>query len=396
MRIGIDCRTILNPEKGEAGGVGHYVYQLLRHLLKIDQQNEYVLFFDHRIKKKKIKKFSQKNVKFVFYPFFLYKKYIIKPISLYLFEAILKKERLDLFHLPTVPHSPQKLDIKTVVTVHDLAFLRLPNLFSKKDVEKKEKELLSFLPRVEKIITVSHSTKRDLEEILKIPSEKINVIYHGLDQRFFQKLGQEAVQKAKEKYKIKNDYFLFLSPLETRKNICRLISSFESFKEKVKKTPGKFPPNFQDIQLVLIGKAGSAKSKIKSKVKKSLYKKDIILTGYIPAEDVNALLEGAKVFIFPSLYEGFGLPVIEAMAKGVPVITSQLSSLPEIVGEGNAVFVNPYRISEITQALIDLLVDEEKQQRLRKRAFLKAQEYRWERTAEETLKTYQSLISFNK
>lgn len=391
MRIGIDCRKILNPEKGEAGGVGHYVYQLVRHLLKIDHQNEYVLFFDYRIKKKKIKKFVQKNVKIVFFPFFLYKKYIFKPVSLYLLEAILKKEKLDIWHLTYIPTTPQKIDIKTVVTVHDLSLFRLPNLFSKKEIETKEKELSSFLPLVDKIITVSQSTKKDLEQIFKIPSEKIRVIYHGIDQRFFQRIGEKAIERVKKRYGIKNDYFLFLSPLETRKNICRLISAFESFKEKVKKEPKKIPSNLENIQLVLVGKAGSAFSKIKNKIKKSLYKKDIILTGYVPPEDVNALYEGAKIFLFPSLYEGFGLPVIEAMAKGVPIITSNLSSLPEIVGE-NALLVNPYSIQEITQGIIDLLTNEELRKKITSQAIERAKQYQWEKTAQETLNLYQELI----
>ncbi len=382
MKIGIDCRTILNPEKGEFGGVGHYVYQLVRHLLKIDKENYYILFFDHRIKKKKIKKFAQKNVKIIFYPFFLYSKFIPTSFSHHLFDAIVQKEKIDLFHLPFIPSPPKKLPIKTIATIHDLSILRLPNLYSKKELEIEKTELSFILPSLDKIIAVSYSTKKDLEQIFGIPSEKIKVIYHGLDERFFKSMPEDEIEKVKKKYKIKKDYLFFLSPLIARKNICRIISAFENVKKN---------SQIKNLQLVLGGKPGSVFKKIKKKIKNSPYNKDIILTGYLEPEEVNCLFQGAKIFIFPSLYEGFGLPVIEAMAKKVPVITSNLSSLPEIAGEGNAIFVNPYKEKEISQAIIELLTNEEKRKELIKNGFSRAKEFSWKRTAEETLKLYQEV-----
>lgn len=394
MRIGIDCRTILNPEKGEAGGVGHYVYQLVRHLLKIDHQNNYILFFDHRIKKKKIKKFSQKNVKIVFYPFFLYSKFIPTKISHHLFDALIEKEPLDVFHFPYIPSPPKKLKVKLVATIHDLSLLKIPQYFSKKEIEIEKEELSFILPYIDKIIAVSNSTKKDLIEIFNLPPEKIRVVYHGLDKRFFDRFSsEEEIKAVKKKYNIKNNYILFLSPLEIRKNICRIIKSFQNVKEEIRKNPQKFSKVLKgkDLQLVLAGKPGSAFKKIKKELKKVPYKKDIILTGYIPPEDLNPLFDGAKVFVFPSLYEGFGLPVIEAMARGVPVITSNVSSLPEIAGEGNALFVDPTDTKEITKALIELLTNEELRVKITEKAFKKAKEYQWEKTASETLDVYKEL-----
>lgn len=395
MRIGIDCRTILNPEKGEAGGVGHYVYQLVRHLLKIDNKNEYILFFDHRIKKKKIKKFSQKNVKIVFYPFFLYSKFVLAKIFNHLFDALIEKESLDVFHLPYIPSPPRKLKVKTVATIHDLSLLKIPHCFSKKEVEVEKEELSFILPFIDRIITVSNSTKKDLIEIFNLPPEKIRVIYHGLDKRFFDKSSSEEIKKIKKKYKIKSDYVFFLSPIEIRKNTCRLVQSFEKVKEEIKKNPQRFSQILKNknLQLVLAGKPGKAMGKLKNEIKKLSYKKDIILTGYVPPEDLNPLFDGAKVFLFPSLYEGFGLPVIEAMARGVPVITSNISSLPEIAGEGNAIFVDPYNVKEISNALIELLTNRELRKEIIEKAFKKAKEYQWEKTAEETLKVYQELVN---
>lgn len=391
MRIGIDCRTILNPEKGEAGGVGHYVYQLVRHLLKIDHQNDYILFFDRRVKKKKIKKFSQKNVRIVFYPFFLYSRFVPLSFSHYLFDAALKKENLDVFHLPFISHQPKKINIKIIATIHDLSLLRLPNYFSKNEVEREKNKLSFILPFIDRIIAVSESTKKDLIEIFNLPPEKIKVIYHGLDKRFFKRSSNEEIRKIKNKYKIKGDYIFFLSPLETRKNICRMIQAFEELRNEIKNDPKRFSDviKSRNIQLVLTGQKGSAFSKIKEKIKKTPYKKDIILTGYVQPDDLNALFDGARAFLFPSLYEGFGLPVIEAMSSKVPVITSNLSSLPEIVGEGNAIFVNPYRVNEITKALVEVLTNKELREKITESAFQKAHQYRWDKTARETLAVYQ-------
>lgn len=395
MRIGIDCRAILNPKSGEAGGVGHYVYQLVRHLLKIDQKNDYILFFDHRIKQKKLEKFVQKNVKFSFYPFFLYSKFVLTPVSHYLFDALVQKEKPDILHFPFFPHCPRKFNVKTVMTVHDLSLLRLPNFFSKKEVERERNKLSCLLPIVDKIIAVSESTKKDLINLFKISPEKIEVIYHGLDERFFKKSTPTEIKEIKKRYKIKSNYILFLSPLETRKNTCRLIQAFDKVKEEIKNNPSKFSAVLKedkDLQLVLAGKMRSASPKIKDKIGKSPYKKDIVLTDYVKSEDLNALFDGAKVFAFPSLYEGFGLPLIEAMSSSTPIITSNLSSMPEIAGEGNAIFVNPYRVEEIAQVISDLLSNPDLRKKITEKSAARAKEFKWEKTARQTLKVYEELL----
>ena len=398
MRIGIDCRAILNPERGEAGGVGHYVYQLVRHLLEIDKKNEYTLFFDQRIKKSKLKKFSRDNVKISFYPFFLYSKFVLTPISHHLFDALVQKEKLDVLHFPLLAHCPSRFNVKTVLSVHDLSLLRLPNFFSKHEVEREKNKLSCLLPLVDRIIAVSESTKNDIVDLFKISPEKIKVVYHGLDERFFKKSNPAEIKEVKKRYKIKNNYIFFLSPLETRKNVCRLIQAFDKVKEEIKNNPNKFSNVLrgdQDLQLVLTGKMQSASQKIRHKIYQSPYKKDIILTDYAKPEDLNALFDGAKIFVFPSLYEGFGLPLIEAMAKGVPIITSNLSSMPEIAGDNNAIFINPYRIEEIAQAIIDLLLNHDLRKKIIEGAARRAKEFKWEKTARETLLVYEGLANEN-
>jgi len=396
MKIGIDCRAILNPERGEAGGVGHYVYQLVKNLLQIDKKNQYVLFFDHKIKNKKLEKFNQENVKIIFHPFYLYSQFVPIQFSSRLYDAAIEKEKLDVLHLPRLPHSPRKIKSKSVLTIHDLSVLRLPKIFSIKETREEKNKTSLALSFIDRVIAVSNSTKNDIIDLFNFPADKIEVVYHGLDQRFLKKKTPQEIAAVKEKYKIKNEYVLFLSPLENRKNICRIIQSFSFLEKEIKENPEKFTPVLgkkKEIQLVLAGKLASAVNKIKNKIRCSVSKSNIILANYVQPDDLGALFAGAKIFIFPSLYEGFGLPIIEAMATNTPIITSNISSMPEIVGSGNAILVNPYKIEEIAKALSDLLSDVELRKKIIKNYPQKVKEYNWEKTAKKTLEIYNKLAS---
>jgi len=394
MKIGIDCRSILNPEKGEAGGVGHYVYQLVRHLLQIDKKNKYVLFFDQKIKDKKLKKFSQENVKIIFHPFYLYSKFVPTQFSTRLYDAAIEKENLDVFHLPRLSNVPRRIKVRSVLTVHDLSVLRLPKIFSEKEINNEKNKLSLALSFVDRVITVSKSTQKDLFELFDFLPEKVDVIYHGLDERFLKRKTEKEIEEVKKKYNIKNNYLLFLSPLENRKNICRIVQAFDLLKEEINKDPQKFSSVLgknKNIQLVLAGKPGSAQNKIKNKIGISSHKDNIILANYVQPDNLGALFAGAKVFVFPSLYEGFGLPIIEAMSANIPVITSNLSSMPEIAGQGNAVFVDPYQVTEISQALINLLSQPALREKIVANYQSKIKEYNWRKTAEKTLAVYKEL-----
>src|SRR3990170_5132299 len=190
MRIGIDARIILNPEKGDAIGVGHYTYQLIRHLLDIDKENEYVLFFDFRVREKDVKKFSQPNVKIKFYPFSDYKKYLPGAYNEILGTATLVKENLDILHT-TSPMSriPVSYRGKTIVTIHDLAVYKVPDVFPSLASTKTRAVLNLMISKADRIIAVSESTKKDICEIFKCPKDKIKVIYSGFDKRLFEESG---------------------------------------------------------------------------------------------------------------------------------------------------------------------------------------------------------------
>jgi glycosyltransferase involved in cell wall biosynthesis len=385
MRIGIDARTILNPEKGDAIGVGHYTYQLIRHLLKIDQENEYVLFFDFRVREKDVKKFSQPNVKIKFYPFSDYKKFLPGAYNEILGSATLSKEKLDIIH-STSPLSriPLSYRGKTVVTVYDLGAYKVPDAFPKL-YRTKVKTITNLMAgKAEKIIAVSEAIKKDLTDILKCREEKIKVIYSGLDKRFFEPpvIPQEKVLG---KFGIKDKYVLFLGTLEPVKNISRLFEAFKIFKDNLKKNNIS-----ENYKLVIAGKRGWLAEEYKKMAQDFGIKKDVIFTGYVIGDELVSLFKGAEFFVMPSLYEGFGTTVLEAMACGLPVIVSDVSSIPEIADDA-AKLINPLDSKEISEAMLELAKSEDLRRAYREKGQTQARKFDWEKCARETLEVYKSL-----
>ncbi|MDD2646844.1 MAG: glycosyltransferase family 1 protein [Patescibacteria group bacterium] len=380
MRIGIDCRTILNPDHGEGAGIGHYTYQLVRHLLMIDKKNDYFLFFDRSIEKRRLDKFKKENVFIKFFPFSQYKRFLPSSYSNFLTSANLMKFKLDVFHSPAL-NLPLAYPGNTIVTAHDLAIYKFPELYTNRQASSLKNVIPQIVQKAKKIIAVSQTTKKDLIDLLQVDKDKIKVIYHGLDKRFLRNTSRQDIDRVKNKLNIKGEYLLFLGTLEKRKNIIRIIEAYERLREKIN----------NGYKLVLAGSPGFGFKEIKKKTSQSKYKNDIIVTGYIMPDDVDPLFEGAKIFIFPTLYEGFGLPVIEAMADRVPVITSNISSLPETSG-GNALLVDPYNVSEIYRAILEILTKPGLTQELRREGIKWVAQFDWEATARETLDAYQQAV----
>lgn len=385
MRIGIDARKILSPEHGDAIGVGHYTYQLIRHLLDIDSENEFVLFFDFRAREKDIKKFSRPNVKIKFYPFSDYKKYLPVAYNEILGTATLMGEKLDILH-STSPSSriPTGYRGKTIVTFHDMACYNFPDVFSKMSVAGKKAVAGLMANKADKIIAVSQSTKNDIKKIFNCADEKIAVIYSGLDKRFFEKSGVSR-EKAVGKYEVSDKYILFLGTVEPIKNITRLFEAFKIFREKRKKVNG----GKCEYKLVLAGKNGWMAKEYKQLAKDLGIARDIVFAGYVIGDEVVPLFEQAEFFVLPSLYEGFGTTLLEAFATGTPAIVSKVSSLPEIA-DGAAYFVNPIDTNEIAEAMEKFATDENLRNSYRAKGIEQAKKFNWEKCARETLEIYKS------
>ncbi len=376
MRIGIDCRTILNPKLGERAGVGHYTYYLVKNILKHDKKNEYVLFFDWRFRD--MKEFEQKNSVIKNFPFSQYNKFLPFAYSHMLISAYLIKEGLDVFHSP-ITSLPLTYPKKSVVTVHDLAIYKNPSWFPSQIFSTKLLVPQS-LRKADKIIAVSDSTRRDLKNIFNIPAKKMKVIHEG---SVIKKIPIKNKRfDSISKFKLGSKYILFVGTLEPRKNVVTLIRAYKKLLDQGSK--------FSNYQLVLAGHKGFKNSEVFDEIKELKLKKNVKYLGYVTHNQKLDLMKKASCFVFPSEYEGFGLPVLEAMAIGTPVITSNVSSLPEIAGKA-ALLVNPTREQEIANALKKLLGDSKLQKRLSQRGLKRAKEFSWEQCAKETIKVYESV-----
>lgn len=237
---------------------------------------------------------------------------------------------------------------KTVVTVHDLTYITHPETMDRKTRIILKMTAKRSMKRADKIIAVSQFTKSEIIKYLGIAPEKIEVIYNAVDLTLYRDDFMPAdIERVKEKYGIEGDYFFYLGTLEPRKNLERLINAYAVLLAKHKKLP----------LMVIAGKKGWLYEKIFEDVRQLNIEDKIIFTDYVPTEDAPILMNGAKAFLFPSLYEGYGMPVIEAMACGTPVLTSDCSSLPE-VAEGCAVMIDPLSVESLTNGLEQLYLNE--------------------------------------
>jgi len=374
MRIGIDCRTILNPGKGEQAGVGHYTYYLVRKLLKYDKVNQYVLFFDYRVTN--TKEFKQKNAEIKYFPFSEYKKFLPFSYSHMLISAFLSRNKLDIYHSPAnvIPYTFKG---NSIITVHDLAIYKHPEWFPRGQQFSTKILVPKSLKKVRKIIAVSETTKKDIIKLFKISAKKVKVIYEGV----FREKAKVSLQTLKRKHRITDDYILFLGTIEPRKNLVGLIQAYaEVIKSK----------KFARYQLVMAGAKGWKEKEVFKTIRKLKLEDRVRYLGYVSHEDKLSLIANCTVFVFPSYYEGFGLPILEAMEMGAPVITSNLSSIPEITDHA-AVHINPYKEKEILQALKKVLGSAVLRRKLRQAGMKKAKEFSWQKTAKQTMAVYREV-----
>jgi glycosyltransferase involved in cell wall biosynthesis len=255
---------------------------------------------------------------------------------------------------------------KTVVTVHGLEYEIMPEAYSFFERLYMRYSIKNSCRWAKKIISVSKNTKRDLMNLYEVPEEKINIVYEGYEDR----TSEFGMEDAGEVEKLK-PYLLFVGRLEKRKNILGIVEAFDLFKKETG-APHK---------LVLGGKFGHGEEEIKARIEKSEYQKDIVITGFVKDGKKWQLFRNAAVFLFPTLYEGFGLPVLEAQSQGVPVITSNTSSLPEVTN-GSAFLVDPAEPRFIADAMITLTQDEKKAKDLIKKGYENIKRFSWKNCAD--------------
>jgi glycosyltransferase involved in cell wall biosynthesis len=270
----------------------------------------------------------------------------------------------------------------TAVTVHDLGYHYYPEAHTTFQNLYLRWSTRYNAGAATRVLTDSEATRQDLIRYYDTPEEKIAVVYPGRDETLAPLAEPTSLAGIRARYGLSDSYILFVGTLHPRKNLARLVQAFASLLQTLAAT--STPPN-DALQLVLAGQKGWYYEEIFAQVRKLGLAERVVLTGYVPAADLAGLLSGALAFAFPSLYEGFGLPVLEAMACGTPVVCSGVSSLPEVAGDA-ALLVDPMDTDELSRALYQIVVDEGLRRVLVERGFQQVQLFSWRRCAQETLK----------
>lgn len=364
-------------------GVSEYTAALLRELLRLDQENEYRLFYNSfQDVRARIGHFNHPrlSVTHTVYPNRVFNYCLQKGL------AWPKLDRLvggaDVFWSPHINFSRFSDATKPVLTIHDISFLHYPEFFSwRKNLWHRALALRKLAAACTAIVAVSENTRQDIIELLRVPEEKVKTIYSGLIAPA-PLPGPEEEKNFFRRHELKPNFILYLGTIEPRKNIAGLIYAYNRLRDDNVK--------LVDMQLVLAGGNGWRNRGIYHAWEDSPYRRDIKFVGYVSAREKELLYRRAEIFVYPSYYEGFGLPALEAMAHNLPVITSNVSSLPEVVGAA-ALSVNPYDINEIAKALELVATNPELKSRLIVAGREQAQKFSWEKTAKQYLELFQSL-----
>ncbi|MEK7076066.1 MAG: glycosyltransferase family 1 protein [Patescibacteria group bacterium] len=373
MTIGIDIRVLGSDTKS---GIEEYTENLLAHLLPLDKNIKFKLF--HSSFQNNLKKYEWANLPNVEMFSFRFPNKLLFGLSKLFNHPHIDKliGGADVFFSPHFLLAPLSPDCKRVTTFHDLSYSRFKEFFSwRRNLwHKFQIRPLVWSGLSDKIIAVSQSTKKDLVEKYDLPSDRVRVIYSGIVGSMLRPL--EAEMKF---FNIENNlpdkFILFLGKLEPRKNVIGLIRAFNLLKNS---------GDFENLYLIIVGSPGWLYKNIYREVRTSPHKDRIIFKNYIKDEDRKFYYSLASVFIYPSFFEGFGFPPLEAMACGTPVVASFNSSLPEVVGEGG-VLVDPHGVVDISMAVKNILTDSGLKEFLVKKGIEKAKGFTWDKCAQETL-----------
>lgn len=382
MKIGIDIRCLAS---GKRTGVEEYTIQLLENMFVRDRENTYILFLNvykqEEIDLEWVKKYPNVSVKRFRWPnkllnFCLW--YLRWP----------KVDRMiggvDIFFMPNMNFIAVSSKAKLFVTAHDLSFERYPETFSwKRRIWHLLVNFRDLCRRAHHIFAVSESTKTDIVNLYKVPEKKISAMLSGVSSRFtVLNRNSPELLKVKEKYGLPYKFILYLGTIEPRKNIIALIRAYN----QLQKTGDA---ELEKYSLVIAGVRGWKCDKIFEEIEKSEFKEKIIVTDFIADEDKSALYNLANLFVYPSFFEGFGLPPIEAMCCGVPVIVSFTSSFPEVIGNAG-VMIDPYQPEDLFRAMQEILLHKDLQDMLRKRGLDRSRELNWQKVVQDIARHFRT------
>jgi glycosyltransferase involved in cell wall biosynthesis len=374
VKIAIDIRRLTDF------GVGTYIRNVVRTLGRIDHETQYFLIGPTA----KVREMGSLPANFhateVATPERSVKGYRE-------FRGVLAELNCDLVHIPNLFSVPRLLPCPYLMTVHDMlehmSRAREQNGFWRSVHFQLTKRVLSGASR---IVAVSNFTKTEIEKLFGIPGERIDVVYNAIDDRFLHGHASAADrQLIVQRYQVTYPFLLYAGRISPHKNVVRMIEAFSALKTQLEKD-GHLP----DLKLIIIGDDLSGNPDLRRTVVRSGVHNDVRFLGFVPIEVLRIFYDMAKIFVFPSLYEGFGLPPLEAMAHGTPVVASNVSSLPEVVGNA-AVLVNPENVFEIMRALHRVLLDQSLRDRMKERSYQQAAKFSWEKSVRRIIDVYRQI-----
>jgi len=370
VRIAIDARKLRDY------GIGTYVRNLLRQLGRQDQTHEYIAFC--RDQDCETIEECGPRVRPVVESAGAYSiaEQFAVPMDL-------RREAVDLFHAPHYV-LPPLTPCRSVVTIHDCIHLRFPQyLPSKVGYAYARAQMWMATHKAARVMTVSEASKRDILRYFRVPESRIDVIYNAIDERFWLEPDADEIARVRERYRLTGPFVLYAGNIKPHKNLERLIEAFTLMRQH--------SPSLKDLQLLIIGDEISKYASLRRAVHRYKLHKHVRFFGFVSDQTLAALYRLADVFVFPSLYEGFGLPPLEAMASGTPVIASNVSSLPEVVGDA-ALMIDPYEPGAIADAMRQVLTDSALRADLRRRGLARAREFSWERSIKRVREIYEEVM----
>jgi len=379
VRIGLEITAAVQ----QGGGIGRYVREMLCALSNIDQSNQYSLFYASNNKSNHAMLDLPDNFRVRHLPMNdIWLARIWQRIRLPL-PVELITGFIDIYHSPDFTLPPTLSGIPTLLTVHDLSFLRDPESAAPRLRGYLEVAVKRSVRLATHILADSQSTKDDLIELYLTPEDKITVLYAGVSSAFRPILDSSQLMKVRKRYNLGDQPFvLSVGTLQPRKNHIALIKAFE------------LALRDSDYNLVLAGGQGWSYEEVHDLVRLRGLQHRVLFAGFVADEDLSALYSSADVMAFPSLYEGFGLPVLEAMACGVPVLASNVSCLPEVAGAA-ALFVDPRDVEAMSAAMLKLLSNVDLRETLRKKGFERVEQFSWQSSAVNLLRVYKNLAQYS-
>jgi len=370
VRVGVDARTLAAEQRS---GVEQYVVGLVRALSRLDDAPEIIAYVDRTIPDPELDAATSSG---------LLRTHVVRARRGWLRAALpwrLWRDHVDLVHLPSTI-LPPILPCPAVATVHDLAWIRYPRTYSREDLAMQRLAVSGAARRARHIIANSENTARDLRENYPACSHRITAIPLGVSADFSPAGPRLSNDILPAGTRPADGYILYVGRLHPRKNLRLLLRAYRLVLDQVAAPP-----------LLIVGPITAYGEELVAEARRLEMEQHVVFPGYLPETLLPALYRSATVFVYPSLYEGVGLPVLEAMASGVPVVTSNTSAMPEVAGEA-ALLVGPEDVQGLTSAIVRLLTDQDLRKSLSERGRARSREFTWERTARATVEVYRRAV----